>query len=361
MATIQAVSIFLNFFEKSNTWVFVVYYLFTLFFAKTTPGGMLSRIETELETKNFIDSYKIILKSLILILFFSIGLNVSISAAVQFDYLLFVVFCAIILINISSAFFTKNRLMIHDILSKTSVKNIEYNGIKTENRLRFILYSLISLCVLLASVKTTIFLKREFEISECENLYQAENYQGFINKCEKYSSEWTVLQLMLGESYEYFNDHGRALQYYIRFYSGKKRSKAPYLNFTIGKIYYEVKDYENAVSWFQKDFYNPMGFYMIGKIYMKKYSSSKNEEDLMHHYVYYNLALIKLKTLQRRKFNPYISILPHEKNVELEKELRQTIFVVKNILRKESVVKAEYLVEEMLKTSSRNNQHLLTE
>lgn len=251
---------------------------------KTTPGGMIAglKITPINDLKNpEIGLGKAMWRAAIvgaLLAFFGISL-IELKSYPEF----FLIFLITIIINIIPFFFTEKRLMLHDFITRSFVKNDS----ESTHKYKWVIW--LALAILIIANAAANFLSDK-KTKECSTFYDQGQYQKVISDCDKASetSRDENLNFIVGSSYFKLGNLDKAIE---RFRSADIYGHTTASHFIV-LSYMRKGDFEIAINISKTQTTDPVMMFLAASSYLEKFEKSANRQDLMNAAIYSKASIL---------------------------------------------------------------------
>ena len=329
----------------------ILFYLPFLLIFQTTAGGVICKLVTISNDGKKLTSSRAVLKFLtvnvtnfLLVIGVAISYelvgpdsnNIMVNLEGQQVYRMGLVlfFWSIFsIINLVTYPFTKNKLMIHDILSRTRVIGDQRGifGYLPKN----IIWTTLILVFL-----TSLFLdakRDEKHEKKCSEIFQSKDYRAFVKRCSHLESE--NMMFPIGYSQYRIGNYGEAINSLTKAYTLGNQRAVDYI--ILSQI--EKDDFDKALK-LSETVNRPLALYMSSSIYFKKYRKAKSNEDILKSYAYIR-AFIEKFGYHESKRTYYDVSIPERTISAMEEDITEA---AKNNLSPDELTRSNKLMQEIV-------------
>jgi hypothetical protein len=246
---------------------------------KTTCGGIIFGLQTSpLKNQKPLGSIQAISRLLFLGFIFS---GCSIILVLTNNLLLVLI---IVGVDLAPLFLTKDRLMLHDIITRSYVKIDDRNNFSKKDKLSILL---VFAALFLTVISILIYSSKQFE--KCELLYHSGNYQETLDECENLSDKVfnPKLSLISGKAAYELGLYDVASEKFVKSeILGEFRA-----SYFLVMIELEKQNHLKTLLNSELDQANPIATFLASGTYLEQYEKNKQAKNLINSYAYSKLTL----------------------------------------------------------------------
>lgn len=251
----------------------IICYAMVLKLHHTTPGGMILGLKVTSSGKKELG----FMRSFWRMLIFSTAISAPILLVMfgKYSYAKALLISLIALsINVLPSFLTYDRVMIHDVLSRSFVEEDDRNKFsKSEKNKLWAIF----IIMLIAGVY--LLNKEGDKVKECKKIFNDKKYEEVIDSCadEATRTRNDSLNLLVGSANLKLKNYKEAVNYF-RAADIMGNKSASYL---IAYSYMQNKEYKRALYWSKKKPKDPVMLFFTSGIYLEKFTKTRNPDDLV--------------------------------------------------------------------------------